>query len=223
MLKYSQKPLFYDNKLSRRSRKVLSLAVPVYLVLCIWIFGNFNMLEDPEGVDLDTGGDEEKSYFDFWRVIVRRCTRYNSMPFTVMLVFVAGAFLLATFANRLKDLLELLLVKVFRCKQRAPAYVDEVHFCDRVQDSHKQNEQELFAKQTQGQGHDKKKFPRIDPAHPSVCSEPYDGQVDISLRLVRLQHYAKSTGGRQKKFKIVPSYDFSFHPEYRRLLVSKHA
>jgi len=222
VLKFSQKPLFFDRKLSRRARSLLALAVPVHLALCVWTFGSFNLLEDPRGVDLDAHPAQQSGQLAAWRAAFRRCTRFNSLPFAVLLAVAVSAYLLAAFANSLGDLLHLLLAKLFRCKSPGAGSEDSLHFCERVQDSHKRDEEELFAKQTQGQGLDARKFPRLDPVHPSVCSEPYEGQVDLSLRLLRLQYYSK-TSRRHKKFKIVPSYDFAFHPDYRQLLISRHA
>lgn len=34
--------------MSQRSREILSGVVPVYLILCIWIFGNINLLDETD-------------------------------------------------------------------------------------------------------------------------------------------------------------------------------
>ena len=195
----TQKPLFYDHKLSRVSRKILYFAIPMNLILSIWVFGNYNLLEDPSGKDQDTSSDEGKSYLDFWNIIAKRCTRPNSQPFFVLLVYSVVMIFVVTFVKRVADAIDACVTRIIRCKKRVQPYTDDVEYTERVQTRHIREEKIQFLQQTKGQGYNREKYPLYDfeqmreskggVGKPLHSLKSYTGQMNITLRYLRILKY----------------------------------
>ena len=48
VLTNSKIPPNFDESMSQRARGILSVVVPIYLILCVWIFGNINILDETD-------------------------------------------------------------------------------------------------------------------------------------------------------------------------------
>lgn len=52
VLTNSRIPPHFDESISKKSRGILTAVIPIYLILCIWIFGNNNLIENSSDVPL---------------------------------------------------------------------------------------------------------------------------------------------------------------------------
>ena len=47
-LLFSRIPPQFDESMSQKSRSILYIVIPFYLIMCIWVFGNMNLLDETE-------------------------------------------------------------------------------------------------------------------------------------------------------------------------------
>ena len=222
VLTNSKIPPNFDESMSQRARGILSAVVPIYLILCVWIFGNINILDETDlsyaqlvesnrFVTLDTIKNNTSSYESFFGPLVKffdRCTSGNAIYFFLVLLayclYLIARFLLGSFMFGLIKLIctcnkkgEKLRVKnknIHYCWRVPDVFIaDEVHLDQVEQESGHQDQESIFYKLRQKRISQYKNKKVLERKYPKLKSLPL--------------------------FTMLPHYDYRLHPNLKDLFL----
>lgn len=212
----SRIPPQFDEGMSRASRAILSYAIPVYLIFCIWIFGNINILDETDSSYARLVRTQlEKTYnfegfFGPFLYFILRCFSGNAIYFTTALIlYIIGLILYFFLGGVLWGLLKCLCCCFFISKKELKVKKNtHVHFCWRVPNAYIADELKL-AKKDEEQG----------IHHPE--------SITRRLQKLRLREYEqfklKQRQNTQLRdlntFSTLPSYDYRLNQQLRELFL----
>lgn len=217
-LTYYKKAAHFDEGVSQMARSILQWAIPLHLMICIWVFGNLNVLDEPnieftqlaqQALDNQTEGNR---FFSAFVTFFKRISNGNAIYFTaalalylliVVLRFIFGSFLFRTFKLCLKCC----------CKPKAKTlYIRsteaEDQFTCRVPVYLMREEQLLHKLDT-------------DPKKPRF-KKPELNEL-LAKRLTKysklLEEPSRKTLQGYRQFTTLASYDYRLHPSLNKFLI----
>ena len=217
-LLFSRIPPQFDESMSQKSRSILYVVIPFYLILCIWVFGNKNLLDETQLSYAQTfkqrAPSTSSNYQQFFGPIIKfidRCTNGNVVIFTALLcvwvLYIIFKFVFGNIVWILWNCLCKWCVKkaVIKTKNR------DVHYCWRVEDVYIGEEFELAHSD--------------QPTNPTI-----NKTISQKLQVARLQEYKQIEAIRRirpdvnklHRFTTLPSYDYRLHPDMSDFFIKKY-
>lgn len=218
-LMFSRKPPQFDESMSHKSRLILAVVIPVYLILCIWIFGNLSLLDETNNSYALRARDNVQNftinYQGFFGPLVKfinRCTNGNAIVFTILLCLWVVYIVLKYVVGNLGWILLKLLCGC--CKRDAHVIPKDtrVLYCWRVPPEYVEDERAFYKLDVEGlKSKDVKSLP-----------------ISQKLQILRIKEYEdiermrKENPGfaRMLLFNTLPSYDYRMNPDIRDLFLA---